>query len=91
MGDHFVLYVDRFMMPLSSEVHQMAPGAIAGSSSSALNEESDAVGLGQERTQWDKDEEGEPLIQVSECRICQEEDLVNKLETPCACSGSLKV
>ncbi|KAG8654106.1 hypothetical protein MANES_05G101500v8 [Manihot esculenta] len=90
MGDHFVLYVDRFMMPLSSEVHQMAPGAIAGSSSSALNEESDAVGLGQERTQWDKDEEGELLIQVSECRICQEEDLVNKLETPCACSGSLK-
>ncbi|CAM8885729.1 unnamed protein product [Rhodiola kirilowii] len=34
--------------------------------------------------------EDEPLIQVVECRICQEEDQIGKLETPCACSGSLK-
>lgn len=27
----------------------------------------------------------------AECRICQEEDDVNNLETPCACSGSVKV
>lgn len=26
----------------------------------------------------------------AECRICQEEDDVNNLETPCACSGSVK-
>ncbi|XP_059648842.1 uncharacterized protein LOC132294853 isoform X2 [Cornus florida] len=31
-----------------------------------------------------------PLINMAECRICQEEDSVNNLETPCACSGSLK-
>ncbi|CAM6092132.1 unnamed protein product [Calypogeia fissa] len=31
----------------------------------------------------------EPGIQA-ECRICQEEDDVNNLETPCACSGSVK-
>ncbi|CAA2987833.1 membrane associated ring finger 1,8 [Olea europaea subsp. europaea] len=30
------------------------------------------------------------LIQVMECRICQEEDNVKNLEIPCACSGSLK-
>lgn len=36
-------------------------------------------------------EEEEPLIQVVECRICQEEDHIKNLETPCACSGSLKV
>ncbi|XP_042006696.1 uncharacterized protein LOC121755470 isoform X4 [Salvia splendens] len=37
----------------------------------------------------DVDEEA-PLIGIGECRICQEEDSVNNLETPCACSGSLK-
>lgn len=36
-------------------------------------------------------EEEEPLIQMVECRICQEEDHIKNLETPCACSGSLKV
>ncbi|CAM8942184.1 unnamed protein product [Rhodiola kirilowii] len=34
--------------------------------------------------------EEEPLLQTAECRICQEEDRVKNLETPCACSGSLK-
>jgi hypothetical protein len=28
---------------------------------------------------------------VGECRICQEEDDIANLESPCACSGSLKV
>ena len=28
---------------------------------------------------------------VAECRICQEEDEYTNLESPCACSGSLKV
>lgn len=37
------------------------------------------------------DDEGEPLIQMAECRICQEEDSLKNLENPCACSGSLKV
>lgn len=35
--------------------------------------------------------EGMPLIGMGECRICQEEDAVSNLESPCACSGSLKV
>ncbi|KAM7251051.1 hypothetical protein ACFE04_022934 [Oxalis oulophora] len=42
---------------------------------------------------YDGDEaaEEEPLIaMVAECRICQEEDSVKSLETPCGCSGSLK-
>ncbi|CAM8912848.1 unnamed protein product [Rhodiola kirilowii] len=34
--------------------------------------------------------EDEPLIQMVECRICQEEDQIGKLETPCACNGSVK-
>ena len=36
-------------------------------------------------------EETEALIGMVECRICQEEDLAKNLESPCACSGSLKV
>ncbi|KAF5443330.1 hypothetical protein F2P56_035892 [Juglans regia] len=37
-------------------------------------------------------DEKESLIQMAECRICQEEDSVSVtgLEIPCACSGSLK-
>ncbi|KAH6822417.1 RING/FYVE/PHD zinc finger superfamily protein [Perilla frutescens var. hirtella] len=35
------------------------------------------------------DEEA-PLIGMGECRICQEEDSINNLESPCGCSGSLK-
>ncbi|KAE8657430.1 PHD finger protein MALE STERILITY 1-like [Hibiscus syriacus] len=35
-------------------------------------------------------DEEEPLIQSAECRICQDEDSIKNLETPCACSGSLK-
>ncbi|KAJ8477462.1 hypothetical protein OPV22_021189 [Ensete ventricosum] len=35
-------------------------------------------------------EEKERLIQMVDCRICQEEDHIKNLEAPCACSGSLK-
>lgn len=37
------------------------------------------------------DDEEEPLIRMVECRICQEEDHIKNLETPCACNGSVKV
>ncbi|KAF2291911.1 hypothetical protein GH714_036083 [Hevea brasiliensis] len=79
MSDHVVLYVDRLMRP-----DQMPLVASAGPSSSAPDQEAHAVALDQGTI------EEEPLIQVAECRICQEEDSVNNLETPCACSGSLK-
>ncbi|KAJ3677379.1 hypothetical protein LUZ60_003103 [Juncus effusus] len=35
-------------------------------------------------------EEESPLINIAECRICQEEDQIKNLESPCACTGSLK-
>ncbi|PHT62348.1 hypothetical protein T459_33797 [Capsicum annuum] len=38
----------------------------------------------------EKGDEEVPLIGKAECRICQEEDSLDKLESPCACSGSLK-
>lgn len=42
----------------------------------------------------EEEEEGNeevPLIGGAECRICQDEDSLNNLESPCACCGSLKV
>lgn len=36
------------------------------------------------------DMEKDPLIKMAECRICQEEDPIHNLESPCACNGSLK-
>lgn len=35
--------------------------------------------------------EEEPLLHMTECRICQEEDDIKNLESPCACTGSVKV
>lgn len=35
-------------------------------------------------------ETDEEHVQV-ECRICQEEDFMDKLEAPCLCNGTLKV
>ena len=57
------------------------PGATKEGSGSNEHEEEISIGS----------EEEEPLISMVECRICQEEDHIKNLETPCACSGSLKV
>ncbi|KAI4373869.1 hypothetical protein MLD38_011934 [Melastoma candidum] len=44
------------------------------------------------RTDSEDQAEEEPLVKASsECRICQEEDSLDHLESPCACCGSLKV
>lgn len=90
-----MLFVDRLVHPVPVDpVEQPAqlpsepspsPAAAdvaAGPSGSAPEADRDGEG---------SDDEEEPLIQMAECRICQEEDGVSNLETPCACSGSLKV
>ncbi|KDP41198.1 hypothetical protein JCGZ_15605 [Jatropha curcas] len=90
MSDHVVLYVDRLIRPpVEAEADHKPVEAAAGPSCSRPDEETDSAGLGKERNEEDNDED-KPLIQVAECRICQEEDSVNNMETPCACSGSLK-
>ncbi|PSR88312.1 E3 ubiquitin-protein like [Actinidia chinensis var. chinensis] len=76
MGDHVVLNVDRLVKP--SEVD-------GPSSSGADNGKAVAVVVAEEG-----ETEDQPLITVGECRICQEEDSIKNLETPCACSGSLE-
>ncbi|XP_077224828.1 uncharacterized protein LOC143858097 [Tasmannia lanceolata] len=98
MGDHVVLCVDRLIAPVnlesrngpeapkppgeSSSTHNTLPSAAASSMGHSGDEKSMEV--------CGDSEEEEPLIQTVECRICQEEDHIRNLETPCACSGSLK-
>lgn len=89
MSDHVVLYVDRLTKPENGQENGEGAGEPsrgtgtweneAGPSCSAENAGDEEMG------------DDEPLLQVGECRICQEEDSLHNLETPCACSGSLKV
>ncbi|KAK4261114.1 hypothetical protein QN277_004159 [Acacia crassicarpa] len=94
MSDHLVLIVDRLVGPAAADPvshpaevpsEPALPVDAAGPSGSAPAADDDAG------SEHDEDcNEDEPLIQMAECRICQEEDSVKNLETPCACSGSLK-
>ncbi|GMI95266.1 hypothetical protein like AT3G47550 [Hibiscus trionum] len=88
MGDHLVLCVDRLITPGSLQSMQEAEAAGEGSSQVA-EPHACAVDV-KEVEEHDSCDEQEPLLQTVECRICQEEDNIKNLETPCACSGSLK-
>ncbi|KAL8458493.1 hypothetical protein ACS0TY_036132 [Phlomoides rotata] len=61
------------------------PEMVGSSSSIAAEDDTVVVAVADE-----EENENAPLIGMCECRICQEEDSVNNLESPCACSGSLK-
>jgi RING-variant domain len=78
MGDHVVLDVNKLVEPKSDEVI---------SASVVVNLVSEKMEAG---AKSGVQEEAMPLLQMAECRICQEEDSVTNLEMPCACSGSLK-
>ncbi|KAK6280865.1 zinc finger protein [Theobroma cacao] len=91
MSDHLVLYVDRLVRPVPVQSLESEAGPsteISGPSCSVEDKEKEVVRGGEEEE--DDEEEEEPLIHAAECRICQEEDSIKNLETPCACSGSLK-
>lgn len=97
MGEHLVVNMDQLPRPEavgpSPPVPQAAacgpaekkPELVDSSSSSSVPEDDKMVLVVVD------DNEEAPLIGMGECRICQEEDSLNNLESPCACSGSLKV
>ncbi|XP_010458939.1 PREDICTED: uncharacterized protein LOC104740106 [Camelina sativa] len=103
MADHLSSCTDRLVTPetLNSE-RGSSNGTIESSGESSRTQGSTSLSTStksmdlktkeeEEATeQHDVDEEEEPLIQSVECRICQEEDSVKNLESPCSCSGSLK-
>lgn len=91
MGDHLVLSVDNLVTFESLQsiqgngVQKSSEGGCCSHSidpctSIDIDDVANNVETGEE----------EPLINMVECRICQEEDGIKNLETPCACSGSLK-
>lgn len=92
MGDHLVLDVDRLVKPEIysglDERRSLPPEILAVAKSSIAS--SSTVGALDGRMDGAHDEEA-PLITIAECRICQDEDDISNLESPCACSGSLKV
>ncbi|MBA0751695.1 hypothetical protein Gogos_000601 [Gossypium gossypioides] len=79
MSDHLVLYVDRLVRPVPARPLESGAGP--------STEEKEKV---KDKEVFQGSNEEDPLIQVAECRICQEEDSIKNLETPCACNGSLK-
>ncbi|GFZ17563.1 RING/FYVE/PHD zinc finger superfamily protein [Actinidia rufa] len=92
MGDHQVLCVDRLITPISlqSLEGEELPGASGeGSCSHMAGPSTSTIDIKDVEEHDDVDEQ-EPLIQMVECRICQDEDSTKNLEVPCACSGSLK-
>lgn len=93
MGDHVVVCVDNL---ITSDTVQSAKGIEVPESSgdnhsdhSNIAESSNSLESKEVEEDGVPDEE-QPLLQVLECRICQEEDSVKNLEVPCSCSGSLK-
>ncbi|WOL11548.1 hypothetical protein Cni_G20311 [Canna indica] len=91
MGDHVVLNVDGLAKFESIEISKsfvsLNRSGEASCSSPSVSTSTDGVKATEENATAEEDE---PLIQSIECRICQEEDHIKNLETPCACSGSLK-
>nr|XP_027097851.1 uncharacterized protein LOC113717283 isoform X2 [Coffea arabica] len=92
MSEILAVHADRFVKPVQEInpygiVDEKQQREMVGPSTSLAprpEEEEVVVMVGE------NENEEAPLIATAECRICQEEDSLTNLETPCACSGSLK-
>ncbi|GAA0164700.1 ubiquitin-protein ligase [Lithospermum erythrorhizon] len=82
MGGDLVVHIEQ----LEKSETKGAPTKMVGASLSSSEEK---VVLEVDEKDEAADEDA-PLIGRAECRICQDEDSVNNLETPCVCNGSLK-
>ncbi|WCJ35936.1 RING/FYVE/PHD zinc finger superfamily protein [Euphorbia peplus] len=88
MSDHLVLCSDRLITPESLQETKDLEASGECSTSHSANVPACVIDI--KGVEEDDVSETEPLIQTTECRICQEEDSLKNLEAPCACSGSLK-
>ncbi|CAL5074348.1 unnamed protein product [Urochloa decumbens] len=86
MKDHLMLNVDDLGVPEPNEV----TGVFKYTSSGEAIAHPPSVGHSILAVGESMVSEEEPLLQMVECRICQEEDSIKNLESPCACIGSLK-
>ncbi|MBA0740974.1 hypothetical protein Gogos_014154 [Gossypium gossypioides] len=91
MRDHLVVCVDRLTKSESLKpVNEPEVAGPSGEGSFIVAEPHVCAIDVEEVEEHSSCDEEEPLIQTVECRICQDEDNINNLETPCSCSGSLK-
>ncbi|CAN0896566.1 E3 ubiquitin-protein ligase MARCHF3 [Linum grandiflorum] len=92
MSDRVVLFVDRLMTPPATAASEEEGklGKVEVALAPAAEKAGASAGPSCSRSEGEEHEEDEPLIQGGECRICQEEDSIHNLESPCGCSGSLK-
>ncbi|CAA0813411.1 RING/FYVE/PHD zinc finger superfamily protein [Striga hermonthica] len=85
MGEHTVVNASQRRKPKVVDPTGKKPEMVG--SSSSMTTDNDNVMMVVEH---EEEDEQAPLIGLGECRICQKEDSFNNLESPCACSGSLK-
>lgn len=83
-----MLNVDQLPKPEVSGPSHPFPQAVACRPLKNQLQEADKVVV---IVEHEDEDEQTALLGMGECRICQEEDSLNNLESPCACSGSLKV
>ncbi|EXB65609.1 hypothetical protein L484_025875 [Morus notabilis] len=86
MGDHFVLLMDRLLTESTLQAaiesrNREIQSAISVIEKSKTNDLSKKVDFG---------DVSSPRKLV-ECRICHDEDEDSNMETPCSCSGTLKL
>ncbi|CAI9757540.1 unnamed protein product [Fraxinus pennsylvanica] len=92
MSEHLVLCVDHLVTPESLPLLQgqeVVEFPDESYSSCTVDPTTSVISIKENKEKGVADEV-DPLIESVECRICQEEDSVKNLETPCVCSGSLK-
>ncbi|EAZ44714.1 hypothetical protein OsJ_29344 [Oryza sativa Japonica Group] len=85
MKDHLMVNVDDLMAPECFETTGAAKNSSGEAAAQAPTTVHTFLAVGESMAP-----EEEPLLQLVECRICQEEDSIKNLESPCACTGSLK-
>lgn len=80
MGDHFVLLVDRLLTESTLEA--------------ALESRLKHATVDETMIDYSYNKDNEASLsprKLVECRICQDDDFDSNMESPCSCSGSLKV
>ncbi|KAG2261710.1 hypothetical protein Bca52824_068789 [Brassica carinata] len=84
MGDHFVLFMDRLITEATIEEAIQSRNRMLQANAPV---EEECIRVLDEKT-LEKVRNGD--LSMVLCRICHDEDVDSKMETPCSCSGSLK-
>ncbi|CAN4123861.1 unnamed protein product [Withania somnifera] len=94
MGEHLVVKDDDRVLVGNQQGVSSAETIENGKRGEAVEGASSSKTLKEKKLVVEEEEEEAneevPLVGGAECRICQDEDYLNNLESPCACCGSLK-